>query len=593
MSYHAHDLIILFEALYKSVTTKQCDTSGWVCLPPPQGFIEDVDNPPDIWAYHSFSALVRETLVIGPKLLRGVAYQMGARLDPKYVINSGLGPGLHMDTSKAIASLEPNRLVCSEEEEVFLWAANLTLTFIHIPGETEDQMAVWLPNKRVLLPADDLYKTFPNLYAVRGTPPRNSMTWHNSLKRMRDLGAEYLVPSHTQPVVGRQWIHDTLTTYMAAIRYVHDQTVRHMNRGLHPDEVASRVKRLPPSLASLPYLQQFYGTTVWSSKGVFENYVGWFSGDPVDLLPLGPTERSRRMVSMMGVDGLLAEAKVALEEGELQWALETVSHVYRIQPEMRAAQDLRWKVLRKLAGQQTNPIARNFYMTTILSDHGLIDWTIDQSPLIESLPVDELFDLMRYKVKAEVVDGVNLTIVIRFKDTRESYRLRLCHSVLEVEMLSMETISAAEAAGWTGKVTEGGGRGTREAAGECAGAGGAAGRVGGGLGGGVAAGKVTGGVAGETRRGGGRAAPGGPRRGAPEKPGVRVRGGAISEGEDRWIEEDGAFNVRIVTESTVWRQVLAKKRSLEQCIESGEIRLDPVSDGRPKLHRFFASFDTN
>lgn len=440
---------------------------------------------------------------------------MGVRLGPKYVVNSGLGPGLRVDTSKSFVSREPNRLVYGEVEEVSLRAAGLNLTFIHIPGETEDQMAVWLPDKRVLLPADDLYKTFPNLYAIRGTPPRNSLTWYESLKRMRDLGAKYLVPSHTQPVAGSQRIHDILTTYMAAVRYVHDQTVRYMNRGLHPDEVALRVKELPRSLASQRYLQQFYGTTVWSSKGIYENYIGWFSGDPVDLLPLTPNERSERMLKMVGTDRLLTEAEAALEEGQLQWALELVSHVFRIHPEMKAAEDLRLKVLRRLAALQTNPIARNFYMTTILSDHGLIDWSVDTTPLIEKLPMIELFDLMKYKVKAEDIDGVNLTTIIHFTDTRERYRLRILYSVLDVEVLSTSS-SSTPAAGETG----------------------------------------------------------------------------ISEEEERWKKEDGSFDVRIVTTSGVWREVMAKKRPLQLSIGSGDIRLDP-NDSLATLHRFLASFDSS
>lgn len=36
------------------------------------------------------------------------------------------------------------------------------------PGESEDQICVWLPRSRSLCPADTYYACWLNLYAVRG-----------------------------------------------------------------------------------------------------------------------------------------------------------------------------------------------------------------------------------------------------------------------------------------------------------------------------------------------------------------------------------------------------------------------------------------
>ena len=41
--------------------------------------------------------------------------------------------------------------------------AGITLELIHAPGETNDQIIVWYPQKKVLFPADNIYKAFPNL----------------------------------------------------------------------------------------------------------------------------------------------------------------------------------------------------------------------------------------------------------------------------------------------------------------------------------------------------------------------------------------------------------------------------------------------
>ncbi|HAN26435.1 MAG TPA: MBL fold metallo-hydrolase, partial [Haliea salexigens] len=97
---------------------------------------------------------------------------------------------------------------------------------MHAPGETDDQLLVWLPDERVLLPGDNVYKAFPNLYTIRGTRYRDVMQWAHSVRLMRSLGAEHLIPSHTRPVSGAKAVDDILQVYGDAIQFVHDQTVR-------------------------------------------------------------------------------------------------------------------------------------------------------------------------------------------------------------------------------------------------------------------------------------------------------------------------------------------------------------------------------
>ena len=61
---------------------------------------------------------------------------------------------------------------------------------------------MWLPDSRVLLPGDDFYKSFPALYAIRGARLRPIDQWIASLGVMIELGADYLVPGNTRPVLG-------------------------------------------------------------------------------------------------------------------------------------------------------------------------------------------------------------------------------------------------------------------------------------------------------------------------------------------------------------------------------------------------------
>ena len=50
--------------------------------------------------------------------------------------------------------------------------AGLDLVLYHAPGETPDQIIVHWPKEDTLFPADNVYRAFPNLYAIRGTQSR-------------------------------------------------------------------------------------------------------------------------------------------------------------------------------------------------------------------------------------------------------------------------------------------------------------------------------------------------------------------------------------------------------------------------------------
>ncbi|CAF1690678.1 unnamed protein product, partial [Adineta ricciae] len=149
----------------------------------------------------------------------------------------------------------------------------------------------------VLLAADNIYKAFPNIYAIRGTTTRDPIQWIASLDLMRNLRAEYLIPSHTKPMVGKDEIYQTITLYRDAVQFVHDQTIRCINKGLTPDEIiGNQLVQLPKKLNQHPYLQQFYGTVQWTIRAVFDRYLGWFSGKTSDLHKDAPKTHAENLV---------------------------------------------------------------------------------------------------------------------------------------------------------------------------------------------------------------------------------------------------------------------------------------------------------
>ena len=91
--------------------------------------------------------------------------------------------------------------------------AGFDLILYHAPGETNDQIIVHWPERGVLFPADNIYGAFPNLYAVRGVPARDTLTWAKAIDLMRRLKPSLMVPQHLSPIEGGEKIMEILTSY--------------------------------------------------------------------------------------------------------------------------------------------------------------------------------------------------------------------------------------------------------------------------------------------------------------------------------------------------------------------------------------------
>jgi alkyl sulfatase BDS1-like metallo-beta-lactamase superfamily hydrolase len=177
-------------------------------------------------------------------------------------INCGIGLNLNYNQNTTRAFLRPTDTFNTDSYQVTIAGRDLIL--YHAPGETDDQIVIHMPKEKVLFAADNIYKSFPNIYAIRGTSTRDARQWASSLDLMRNLRAEYLIPSHTRPIKGEDYIYDTITKYRDAIQFVHDQTVRFINQGLTSDEIiGNKLIELPKELREHPYLQEFYGTVNW------------------------------------------------------------------------------------------------------------------------------------------------------------------------------------------------------------------------------------------------------------------------------------------------------------------------------------------
>jgi alkyl sulfatase BDS1-like metallo-beta-lactamase superfamily hydrolase len=286
--------------------------------------------------------------------------QFGSALPEALFINAGTGLefGRHPAPTAYVA---PTRTFSGDRLELTI--AGLRLQLLHTPGETRENVAVWLPDRRVLMPGDDFYKSFPALYAIRGARLRPIDQWIASLGLMIDLGADYLVPGHTRPVLGSANVRAALTTYRDGIKSVLDQTLEGMKKGERPDELVQHVT-LPPALADSPYLQEFYGTVAWSVRAIYADYAGWFDGNPTKLFPLPERDRAARVIELAGGrEQVLSRARRALADKDFQWAAELTDYVLAIDDGNVEAKRLKAAALSELGERQISALARNYYLS--------------------------------------------------------------------------------------------------------------------------------------------------------------------------------------------------------------------------------------
>jgi alkyl sulfatase BDS1-like metallo-beta-lactamase superfamily hydrolase len=316
------------------------------------------DNP-DVYSH----ALLVEG---APEIVRGMrdgGDQFGMALPDSQYLNAGIGTQFgRVQRPSRDGYVHPTHTF--REEELSLTIAGVRLQLLHTPGETNENTAVWLPNQRVLLPGDDFYRAFPNLSPIRGTRLRPPAVWIASLDKMITLGAEYLVPGHTQPITGAANVHATLTAYRDGIQSVLDQTIAGIRRGERPDELVQHVT-LPPPLAENPYLQEFYGSVVWSVRGIYADHVGWFDGNATHMFPLTEHARAAKLIGLIGgTDQVVTHARDALAAGEFQWASELADYILAVDRANIDAKHIKAQALTALGERQINATARNYYLSS-------------------------------------------------------------------------------------------------------------------------------------------------------------------------------------------------------------------------------------
>ena len=362
------------------------------------------EEKPMVIAHESTSHYVERIMgILNPIISKRSSRMFGTELPADKVINVGIGPYLGVSQSP-IGYIKPT---VTFGDELKINISGIEIELYHAPGETNDQLFVWLPKQKALMPGDNIYRTFPNLYTIRGTPHRDVKSWIRSLDHMRTLKPEYLLPSHTKPLSGPD-VMETLTIYRDAIQYVHDQTIRLMNKGYSADEI-SNVIELPLEVSKSPFVREFYGTIRWSVKSIFNGYLGWFDGNVSNLDPLSSKDYAERLVMLSGgEEELFASLQQAIEEKDMQWALQLSDSLLTLNYKIDSTKKLRQQAIQYIGDRATNPNKRNYFLSSAneLNDGYKAEPLLPQtSELLNEISIDMFFDILSVRLNPEKTIG--------------------------------------------------------------------------------------------------------------------------------------------------------------------------------------------
>ena len=403
----------------KGVVSEEDVDAGRVPVLAPAGFL-----------HHAVS----ENVFAGTAMGRRAGYMYGALLGrgPDGQVGSGLG----QTTSLGTITLIPPTLDVAEtgQEEV---VDGVRMSFQLTPGtEAPAEMNIHLPESRALCIADNAAHAMHNILTPRGALVRDPRIWAHYLDEAIELfGArsDVLFGGHHWPRWDSERIVDFLEKQRDLYSYLHDQTLRLLNKGHTGPEIAELIE-LPPSLAREWHCREYYGSVSHNTKAIYQRYMGWFDGNPAHLWEHPPQERARRYVEFMGgAEVVLEKARASFEAGDYRWVAEVVNHLVFVEPENREARELQADALEQLGYGAENATWRNFFLMGARElREGVSGTPTATAPpdILRRLTVSQLLDAMAIRLDGPRAWEQHLRIDWVVTDPGEQHAITVRNGVL-------------------------------------------------------------------------------------------------------------------------------------------------------------------
>lgn len=386
---------------------------------------------------HFLAETASENVMAGPAMGRRATFQFGSNLTPgaRGQMGSGIGVGV---SGGDITLITPtiDILKTGEQREV----DGVMLEFQMVPqSEAPAEMNVYVPAARTFLAAEIATCTLHNILTPRGAKVRDALSWSKFLNEAVNLYADRsdtIASSHCWPRFGPSEVKGWLSAQRDNYRYMHDQTVRMMNKGMTQAEIAEALKA-PPFIGDQWFNRGYYGTYSHNSKAIYQYYLGWYDAVPANLNPHPPEIRATKMVAAMGgPKKLLVAAKKAMKAGDYRWSSDLLNQLIFADPKNAEGRSLLADSYEQQGYQAESAIWRNMFLSAArdLRDGMKAGINAQSIDMISAIPTGLLLDSVATRLNPEVIGDRSLALNFVISDRKETAKISVGNAVMFAEM---------------------------------------------------------------------------------------------------------------------------------------------------------------
>lgn len=386
---------------------------------------------------HFLAETASENVMAGSAMGRRANYQFGGNLTPgpQGQMGSGIGKGI---AGGDITLISPT--IDIEKTGETRVVDGVALEFQMVPEtEAPAEMNVYVPASKTFLAAEIATCSLHNILTPRGAKVRDAHAWAGFLNEAVNLygdRSDTVASSHCWPRFGRQEVKGWLSGQRDNYRYLHDQTVRMMNKGMTQAEIAEALKA-PPAIANQWFNKGYYGTYSHNSKAIYQYYLGWYDAVPANLNPHPPEVRAAKLVAAMGGAGkVLAEAKKAMAAGDYRWSSDLLNSLAFADPKNAEGRALLADSYEQQGYQAESAIWRNMYLSAArdLREGVKASITTQSIDMISAIPTGLLLDSVATRLDPAVIGNKSLAINFAFSDRNEKAKVSVGNAVMFSEM---------------------------------------------------------------------------------------------------------------------------------------------------------------
>ena len=242
---------------------------------------------------------------------------------------------------------------------------NRPVEVIWAPSETDDAVAVWLPEDKLLYGGPAVISACINI----GTPlrtQRSDVRWVHTLEKLAALEPEILIPSFGKVIKDSKEIQFMLNNMADGLKYLRREVTKRLNEGMSDVEMIHDIE-YPAEYFEQPWSAPAYGCPEMIVRDIYRSENGWWDRNPTNLHPAHPHNAANAVLeAITDRKTVLARAKELMEAGNIQLALHVIDILALAavdNEDVKEAKRLKSKLLHLRSQDVPSIVSTNLYLS--------------------------------------------------------------------------------------------------------------------------------------------------------------------------------------------------------------------------------------